>query len=438
MLQRILPSSAWLLFAASATVHSSPWLEADDAYLRSNLQLLSDAGFITAPINHYPLRWSAFSDELKSIHLESLSESEKQAYYHLRHALSNAKLNRGNKRFKAVYGNRIPLDGGYGNSNKDEWGVYSSYEHLENDFSFRLSGNYSKQLNSNRDEVEQFNWDGSYLSLNAGSWLLTVGALERWWGQGWQHNLTLSQASHPLPSLGASYQGDKNILLGYWSMETFIAKPDSHVSNYQWATRLVSRPLSMVTLGISYQSWSEKSSFRNNEHQLSGDVRVSLPSIALSSESKLYHGVFGELASTDKSSELGAWLIGWDGQWSFSKQSVRLALEKQTTTDEWEQSQWLKTTAQYPAIHSGNISNSYLSGNSLSSSLYFQFSNDHDLKLIGQSYEDNVVTGTSAYDVLQANYSMPFKQGKLNFGAGKVSGLQESDNQFWVGYDFRF
>nr|WP_275440556.1 capsule assembly Wzi family protein [Vibrio sp. Of7-15] len=437
-MQRTLPYSAWLLFVASATVHSSPWLEADDAYLRSDLQLLSDAGLITAPINHYPLRWSAFSDELKAINLEALSESEKQAYYHLRHALSNAELNRGNKRFKAVYGNRIPLDSGYGNSNKDEWGLYSSYEHLDDDFSFRLSSNYSKQLDKHTEDTEQLNWDGSYLTLNAGSWLLTVGALDRWWGQGWQHNLTLSQTSRPLPSLGASYQGGDNIFLGYWNVETFIAKLDSRTSDSQWSSRLVARPLNILSLGISYQAWSDTNRFRDGEQQLSGDVRVSLPSITLSSESKIYHGVYGEFASTDKSSELGARLIGWDGQWSFSRQSLRLALEKQTITDEWQLNQWPNAGAQYPANHSGKSSNSYLFGNSVSASLYLQFSNDHNLSLIGANYEENVITGVSEYDVLQANYTMPFQQGKLNFGIGKVSALKESNSQFWIGYDLRF
>ena len=437
MLQRTLPYSAWLLLTASATVSSSPWMEADDPYLRSDLQLLSDAGFITAPINHYPLRWSNFSDELKNINLDSLSQPEKQAYYHLRHALSNAELSRGNKRFKASYGNRPPLDSGFGNG-KDQWGVYSSYEHLDNDFSFRFSGNYSKQLDSNSNEVEQFNWDGSYLTFNAGSWLFTAGALDRWWGQGWQHNLILGQNSRPLPSLGASYQGDKNTLLGSWNMETFIAKVDNHIAEYQWSTRLVARPVSRLSLGLSYHTWSETSRFHHNEHQLSGDVRVSLPSIELSLENKIYHGVYGEVASSGESHQFGAWLVGWDGQWAFSKQSVRLALEKQTTTDAWQKNQWANTSGKYPALHSGNMSNSYLLGDSISASLYFQFSNDHNLHLIGQRYDYNSITITPEHNILQINYSMPFKQGKLNIGSGRVSGLKKSDNQFWVGYDFRF
>ncbi|MDH5882407.1 hypothetical protein [Vibrio aestuarianus] len=37
---------------------ASPWLEASDPFVRSDLTALSDSGAINSPTNHFPMLWS--------------------------------------------------------------------------------------------------------------------------------------------------------------------------------------------------------------------------------------------------------------------------------------------------------------------------------------------------------------------------------------------
>jgi hypothetical protein len=52
------------LFFIPMPSFSSPWLEAADPFLRSDVVLLSDAGLLNSSVNHYPLRWATIGDDL--------------------------------------------------------------------------------------------------------------------------------------------------------------------------------------------------------------------------------------------------------------------------------------------------------------------------------------------------------------------------------------
>lgn len=43
--------------------------------------------------------------------------------------------------------------------------------------------------------------DGSYIAINAGNWVMGAGAIDRWWGPGWQSSLILSSNARPIPSV---------------------------------------------------------------------------------------------------------------------------------------------------------------------------------------------------------------------------------------------
>ena len=71
-----LPSISMLFAVSAASLHASPWVEADDAYLKSNIQLLADAGVIRSPVQTYPLPWHAIARDLKQAKLDKLRELE--------------------------------------------------------------------------------------------------------------------------------------------------------------------------------------------------------------------------------------------------------------------------------------------------------------------------------------------------------------------------
>ena len=83
------------------TAQASPWMEANDPFLRSDLTFLSDSGYISSPINQYPLRWSTFGDQLASIPVHS-EPPLTQARNHVSYALNTAKFGRGNRSLKLI------------------------------------------------------------------------------------------------------------------------------------------------------------------------------------------------------------------------------------------------------------------------------------------------------------------------------------------------
>ena len=275
-----------LLLLFPLWVNASPWLETNDPFVRADLQLLADAGIIAAPINHYPLRWSTFGDDVRH---NSSDSTASLAQTHINYMLMSAQVQRGKKYSKAVIGNSPSSSTGFGQTNKDEWGFYAGYENMFDDFSFRINSGYSKHSTDSGSE-EEFVWNDSYLALNAGQFLFTVGAIDRWWGPSWQHNLSFANYGQSNPSISINYLGDKLPLVGYWSAETVVEFLETDF-DYLSSTRLMIKPLSFLELGATYQL-TEKNDDKKSLNQYGIDGRLSLPRIL-----SLYHGLFASLQS---------------------------------------------------------------------------------------------------------------------------------------------
>jgi hypothetical protein len=420
---RFLTVSIYPLIFLLSPIYStaSPWLESDDPFIRADLQLLADAGAVSAPTSHYPLRWSLLGDELN--HTHDKAELAK-AGRHIEHALSNARYQRGNLRAKAFYADNVPLYQGYGQFTSEEWGGYTSYDHLEDDFAFRVSSGYSKYGGD-----EDFKWNDSYLALNAGSWLLTVGSLERWWGQGWQHNLIIGSSAQPTPELSISYMGD-NTLLGNWSAEALIGLDDK--PSYHNALRLVAKPAKVWELGVTYQTWADDMASNGDDSQLAVDSKLALPEVA-----GIYHAIYTELASSSNGSELGAWLAGWSGQFDIAEQTLRIVLEKQKQTNNESAAEWDK--GQYPHYGDGAYRNTYLRDNSYSAAAYLQLENDHKLALIYQKADITTVSANKqATNSTQITYRLPALAGMVHLGASYSQTGDSNEKNLWTGYEFRF
>jgi hypothetical protein len=52
---------------------------------------------------------------------------------------------------------------------------------------------------ANPEDDENLRLDGSYLAATAGDWVFGAGAINRWWGPGWQSSLILSNNAQCLP-----------------------------------------------------------------------------------------------------------------------------------------------------------------------------------------------------------------------------------------------
>ncbi len=169
-----------LFISVSWYATATPWVEPDNSMLRVNLQQLADAGYIKAPLTTFPLQWALISDDLEQIDPTTLPAYLELSYRYVKHFYNDARLGRGNSHLKMMSGTQRPYNLGYGAFSRDEWGVYSSYESTDANYSYRLNANYAKQADGSKD----FNYQGSYIAMAQGQYTFSAGELERWWGPG--------------------------------------------------------------------------------------------------------------------------------------------------------------------------------------------------------------------------------------------------------------
>jgi hypothetical protein len=318
---------------------------------------------------------------------------------------------------KANYSSGPQANVGFGQSSFDEWGIYGSYEYLDNDFSFRVNSAYSK-YNDLTEDVTEFNWNGSYAAFNAGKALISVGYLERWWGPSWQHNVSLATLGHTAPSASLSYMGDKLPVIGYWSAESVYSYLDTSF-DYLWSSKLSIKPRNWLELGLNYHLSAESDDFIQL-NDVGGDIRASLPS--LFSENKLTHGLFASFTQSsitdnlNSSESLSGAVYGWDAHIEQWETSFRLVIEGQSASD--VDSNRLSQQSYHQLLDI----NTLLWGDSHSIALYTQFKNDHKLAVVYRDTRAPVLEST----IIQADYQIPYLAGQFYLGLG----VSEKNGQF--------
>ena len=80
-----------LLFGRPLT--ASPWLDPGDSGIRSEIQLLADAGVITSPVTTWPIAWADVAKDLVAFNdIDQLTGITADAYQHLRNRIANERI----------------------------------------------------------------------------------------------------------------------------------------------------------------------------------------------------------------------------------------------------------------------------------------------------------------------------------------------------------
>ena len=399
-------------------VYSSPWIEANDPFLRSSMLALSDGGVLNGVSSTFPLRWSSIAGSDHVIESSGYLDAE---LGHFNYALQTAKLNRGNRRFAISGGNKDLDNGWFSDVDRDKWVMEASYEYLANSYAFRLNSSY---LDNASDQ--EFSFKNSYIALNAGRTLFDVGMLPRWWGHGWNHSLILATSGSDLDA-GLSWIGD-NPFLGVWGLNIVTSKLEDLDYGYRTSLRYAGKLNSWLELSLTQHYWFDASQQQVSSHQkqTAVDVKFTLPSLH-----NVQHGLYAEVASAQKDHGLGAYLIGWSGHKPVFNNSLRVAVEYQSVTSEERKLIVSEEIDNY-------IQSSYLNDSSWSFSSYLQLANDHQVSAV-ISTQKLLNDKSERQEQYQLAYQLPAFQGRVKLSADYVNkDTNDSEMVFGSTYEFRF
>ncbi len=301
------------LLGLSTIVSSAPWVDTNDAGLRADIQLLSDTGVLNIPVTTYPLMWSSISPHIKNIDPNSLSSSQFNAFIHLRrkvNALNSKSIN--NKASLYLSSNERRFTS-FGSSDFERSTASISSEYTGENFSGKLQINYNKAYNLTTNQDKQ-DLDGSYIAYRYANWVMDIGAVDKWWGPGFDTSLILSTNARPLPAI--SIKRDNTLpfdtpwlsWIGPWNFTAQIAhlEHDRFVPDAKlWNSRATFKPFKRLELGLS---WSYQWGGKGQPETLNDFVR----------------GLLGRTECVDGSdncgeeleTKLGNQLAGFDGRWA--------------------------------------------------------------------------------------------------------------------------
>ncbi len=245
-----------LLFS-SLTLQAAPWLDTQDNYLRQSLQSLAQAGLLTGPVNTYPIMWKNIAIDLERLNTDQLSPELQFAVAHLRSALH------ANRQSQI---NGLKLKANSATANHQYFGESYFEDAALSLFSETLHDNVAGRLQVNRRSLDSQSteqsttFDGSYLALMQGNWVLQLDQMPVWWGPGQQSSLLLSNNARPMPTIRLTRHGwqadERDWLrwLGPWSATTFVGDGQHNATVPQtrlWGGRLTLRPVPALELGAS-------------------------------------------------------------------------------------------------------------------------------------------------------------------------------------------
>ena len=243
-----------LLFAVPAA--AAPWVDTTDNYLRQSLQTLSHAGVITGPVNTYPLMWKNIVADLAAAQ-EQPTEELRFALAHVRSAL-NANQHSYIAGIKLKASSDPSLYQSFGETYFDKASASVFKEYLGDNWAAKTQVNYRKLEDGSNEQ--ELTYDGSYMAVIAGNWVLALDQQPLWWGPGQQTSLLLTNNARPIPSLRLSrhsWQKSDTLLfswLGPWSFTTFIGQGEHSSMPRQikhFGARFSARPLPQLELGLS-------------------------------------------------------------------------------------------------------------------------------------------------------------------------------------------
>lgn len=240
----------------SSAVTAAPWLNPGDARARYAVQKLADRGHLDRTTTTWPMMWSAIHSGVNTTSLDGDSRATANAMAYLNFE----------KAFQASPGflaelsvggtTEPPMIRGFQGGPRERGMASLDLEWQGEAWALGLSPTVA----ANPEDDEAFRADGSYLAGTVGNWVFGAGAIDRWWGPGWQSSLILSNNARPVPAVWLNrkdaHAPDASWLqwIGPWQFTVFAGQLEAEraVTDAKLiGMRFTLRPIDGLDIGLS-------------------------------------------------------------------------------------------------------------------------------------------------------------------------------------------
>lgn len=312
-------------------INAEPWIDTSNLFLKAKIQLLADQGYIKTPVTTYPLMWADIARDLKGIDHSSLNESNKIAVNYIKHQLKLAQ--------KSITKLEVNLSlkkqrfTSFGDTFRTKNNITLHKAFITDSFAMKIASSYS---NSPIEGESHTSFDGSYIATYLGNWVLSAGKQDRWWGQGWDSNLSLTNNARPIPAIALSRKSAIPFTIPFteieipWTVTSFMGIMDDNrviKDTLLWGFRLNFKPLDNLEIGITrLAQWGGKDRSQNGStfwNLLIGNDNC---------------GAGGLDCSVDRSQEPGNQQAGYDLRYSLNSYGIPISLYGQYFAEDGDNS----------------------------------------------------------------------------------------------------
>jgi hypothetical protein len=193
------PLTVCILLLAADVARADPWIEPGDARLRHDLQLLSDAGIVRAPLTAWPVSWGEVVRDLeRSPVTPGRAAWLESAVRRVRDAAERAERGGRIEGNVVLAGSAEPMTlRRYGYTPREEVELSAGLQFTGSRFAYRLQATAVEDA----EDGKTFRPDGSYAAMVLGNWIVHAGYVDRWWGPGWEGSLIYGSNQRPIPSV---------------------------------------------------------------------------------------------------------------------------------------------------------------------------------------------------------------------------------------------
>ncbi|MBD5779548.1 capsule assembly Wzi family protein [Pelagicoccus sp. NFK12] len=250
----LFPTQILTVFAtlATASLSAQNAIAPGDEALRHHLQLLIDEGVVETLSTSWPLSDKEIALSVASVNADELTPSQSQSLSALQQRLARtAKAST-----VLQYGSDRQELRGFADDFRERGEIRFQTNEQVGLFTFHLQAAAVDDPLDSKD----YRLDGSYVSLDWKNWQFGAGAIDRWWGPGWQGSLILSNNARPSPGLflnrNTTKAFDLPVLrkLGPWSFSAFAnqLESDRHIPDAKLlGARFTFKPIDSLEIGLS-------------------------------------------------------------------------------------------------------------------------------------------------------------------------------------------